>query len=254
MSYAGYCEVCKVPYYEVDAAMHAHQEPSQLNKEIRSVFAPQMEELQRQIEIANSPLKTGVSAGVEAPKKVNLEDFDCGGCGDGGCIQCCPSNFTDKALIEEMQSLLEALKTAGAWQTMGIIEVALRNPNVNSYVEHWEARCLRAEKLLEEIVARPEQPKGAEQCRTDLSTNVDSVISAGPHDSSKAGQPAPNAQRKLEPKGIEAAAGLIAKMCAAWLHNPARGIIDIEREVKAILSRHLQVPRNPITGNPEGTE
>lgn len=42
----------------------------------------------------------------------NFSDFDCGGCGDGGCIQCCPSNFTEKALIEEMDELREAVKTS----------------------------------------------------------------------------------------------------------------------------------------------
>lgn len=31
----------------------------------------------------------------------------------------------------------------------GIIEVALQNPNVMSYMEHWEGRAEKAEKLLE---------------------------------------------------------------------------------------------------------
>ena len=32
------------------------------------------------------------------------------------------------------------------WKTWGIIEIAVRNPNVASYIEHWEGRALKAEE------------------------------------------------------------------------------------------------------------
>ena len=31
------------------------------------------------------------------------------------------------------------------WKTWGIIEVAIRNPSVSEYMNHWEGRCLKAE-------------------------------------------------------------------------------------------------------------
>lgn len=34
------------------------------------------------------------------------------------------------------------------WHTWGIIEVAIRNPNVSSYMDHWEKRTLAAESLV----------------------------------------------------------------------------------------------------------
>lgn len=36
------------------------------------------------------------------------------------------------------------------WRTCGIVELAIRNPNVASYIEHWEGRALRAEAQLQE--------------------------------------------------------------------------------------------------------
>jgi hypothetical protein len=35
------------------------------------------------------------------------------------------------------------------WTTCGIIELAVRNPNVSSYMDHWEGRALKAEALSE---------------------------------------------------------------------------------------------------------
>lgn len=35
----------------------------------------------------------------------------------------------------------------------GIIEVALQNPNVMSYMEHWESRSGKAESLVEELAS-----------------------------------------------------------------------------------------------------
>jgi len=35
------------------------------------------------------------------------------------------------------------------WKTWGIAEIAIRNPNVHSYIEHWEGRVTKAEAQLE---------------------------------------------------------------------------------------------------------
>lgn len=34
------------------------------------------------------------------------------------------------------------------WRTWGVIEIAIRNPNVKSYMEHWEGRAEKAEREL----------------------------------------------------------------------------------------------------------
>jgi hypothetical protein len=39
------------------------------------------------------------------------------------------------------------------WRTWGVIEIAIRNPNVNSYMKEWEGRALKAEKELKELHA-----------------------------------------------------------------------------------------------------
>lgn len=43
--------------------------------------------------------------------------------------------------LEELRRELHLMKTAG------IIEVAVRNPSVSEYMEHWEGRALKAESL-----------------------------------------------------------------------------------------------------------
>ena len=53
------------------------------------------------------------------------------------------------ALQSEIDALRAQLDEARAeltrWATWGTIEVAIRNPNVASYIEHWEKRALSAE-------------------------------------------------------------------------------------------------------------
>ena len=34
------------------------------------------------------------------------------------------------------------------WKTWGIVEISVRNPNVASYIEHWEGRAIKAESAL----------------------------------------------------------------------------------------------------------
>lgn len=36
------------------------------------------------------------------------------------------------------------------WETCGVVEIAVRNPNVSSYVEHWEGRATKAEATVRE--------------------------------------------------------------------------------------------------------
>jgi hypothetical protein len=51
-------------------------------------------------------------------------------------------------IIEELEAENHLLKTSG------IIEVAVRNPNVAEYIRHWEARAETAEaKLAEALVS-----------------------------------------------------------------------------------------------------
>lgn len=47
--------------------------------------------------------------------------------------------------------LFEARAEIEQWKKWGIIEIAIRNPNVASYMKHWEDRAIRAERLLEKI-------------------------------------------------------------------------------------------------------
>lgn len=54
MSYAGFCEVCGVPYCEADAIQHQHGEAEQANAEVNKKFAPQIEALRKEIERAEA--------------------------------------------------------------------------------------------------------------------------------------------------------------------------------------------------------
>lgn len=47
------------------------------------------------------------------------------------------------------------------WRTWGIVEIAVRNPNVSSYMNHWEGRALKAEAAL---AARPNRAAIADCC------------------------------------------------------------------------------------------
>ena len=40
------------------------------------------------------------------------------------------------------------------WKSWGIIEIAVRNPNVSSYMDHWEGRTLKAEAEVASLTAR----------------------------------------------------------------------------------------------------
>ena len=40
------------------------------------------------------------------------------------------------------------------WETWGTVEIAVRNPNVDSYMKHWEGRALAAEEKVVELEGR----------------------------------------------------------------------------------------------------
>lgn len=41
-----------------------------------------------------------------------------------------------------------------SWQRWGIIEIAVRNPNVSSYMDHWEGRTLKAAAEVASLTSR----------------------------------------------------------------------------------------------------
>jgi hypothetical protein len=56
-----------------------------------------------------------------------------------------------EAALDEVATLRAELEL---FRTAGIIEVAVRNPNVSSYMDHWEGRTLKAESELATLRAR----------------------------------------------------------------------------------------------------
>ncbi len=58
----------------------------------------------------------------------------------------------DVTANEKPQTELERLREEVAFlKTCGMIELAVRNPNVMSYMEHWENRAETAEALVEAL-------------------------------------------------------------------------------------------------------
>ena len=55
-------------------------------------------------------------------------------------------SLTAQQLIESLRQEIARLTAELAeWRTLGIIEIAIRNPNVASYMDHWEKRAEQAE-------------------------------------------------------------------------------------------------------------
>lgn len=48
-------------------------------------------------------------------------------------------------LIDLLDDFDELEEENAQWKTWGIIEISVRNPNVASYIEHWEGRATKAE-------------------------------------------------------------------------------------------------------------
>lgn len=59
----------------------------------------------------------------------------------------------------------EARAELARWATWGTIEVAIRNPNVASYIEHWEKRALSAEAERDALRAAVEKCNGELGCK-----------------------------------------------------------------------------------------
>ncbi len=72
-----------------------------------------------------------------------------------------------KRKLVELEGELELMKTAG------IIEVAVRNPSVKDYMEHWEERAEKAEAEVERL--KDELKKGARILATIVTALQDAV-------------------------------------------------------------------------------
>jgi hypothetical protein len=60
-----------------------------------------------------------------------------------------PIDKARRDLLMKAAHQIRALRDEVAqWRTWGVIEIAVRNPNVSSYMEHWEGRALKAEAEL----------------------------------------------------------------------------------------------------------
>lgn len=59
-----------------------------------------------------------------------------------------------KTEIERLRDELHLVKTAG------IIEIAVRNPSVADYMDHWEGRALKAEAIYREMIAISSSTRG----------------------------------------------------------------------------------------------
>jgi hypothetical protein len=56
-------------------------------------------------------------------------------------------------LIDKYFRIIAAEKELNQWHHWGVIEVAVRNPGVREYMEHWEGRATTAESQLAELEA-----------------------------------------------------------------------------------------------------
>lgn len=75
--------------------------------------------------------------------------------------------------VEEERDQREA--ECERWATWGTIEVAIRNPNVASYIEHWEKRALSAEAEREACAKVAENPY---EFTSDESSRIAAAIRA----------------------------------------------------------------------------
>ena len=69
----------------------------------------------------------------------------------------------DEADRKYRDAVYERVAVERQWQTWGIVEIAIRNVNVKSYMDEWEGRALRAEAALRdigELMADAEVPGG----------------------------------------------------------------------------------------------
>lgn len=56
-------------------------------------------------------------------------------------------------LLEEARAKIYNLERGmEEWKMLGIIELSIRNPNVELYMKHWEHRALKAERELDKFL------------------------------------------------------------------------------------------------------
>lgn len=65
------------------------------------------------------------------------------------------ASYNFEAKLIERIAALEAENAQ--WRTWGMIEIATRNPNVASYMEHWEGRATKAEQERDALQAQAER-------------------------------------------------------------------------------------------------
>jgi phosphoglycolate phosphatase-like HAD superfamily hydrolase len=68
-------------------------------------------------------------------------------------LQCVRQKWAERDAWEDSatQRITALMAEIEQWKTWGIIEIAVRNPNVASYMEHWEGRATKAEALVESV-------------------------------------------------------------------------------------------------------
>ena len=60
----------------------------------------------------------------------------------------------EEKLLESIRTISQLRSQLRNWETWGTVEIALRNPNVDSYMKHWEGRALAAEEKVVELEGR----------------------------------------------------------------------------------------------------
>ena len=110
-------------------------------------------------DVRKHPLETSIVESIKPPKQIDIarhirdwvretypNDYPL----SEGALNRMPK-WTDDEVIRFVQWV--DLKQE--WMTWGIIEIATRNPNVDSYMKHWEARATQAEnelRMIDEIL------------------------------------------------------------------------------------------------------
>jgi hypothetical protein len=102
--------------------------------------------------------------------------------------------FTDgsalnEAIVESAQQvILAAIREATAardaeWKSWGVVEVAVRNPQVAEYCKHWEGRCTKAEGELAAVDDRLARRPAIADAPNRLSAIERACVTAGKADS-----------------------------------------------------------------------
>ena len=75
----------------------------------------------------------------------------------------------EEKLLESIRTISQLRSQLRDWETWGTVEIAVRNPNVDSYMKHWEGRALAAAKISrEELLQSGETLRKLERFWTGL--------------------------------------------------------------------------------------